>query len=73
MLLNLALEYVDTINRQEKPVIESSFERVLQMESFTVTDQIFSKSIKYSSEACCEQNMPFDHDTLIKIRNNMVK
>ena len=38
MLLNLALEYVDAINRKEKPVIESAFERVLQIESFSTTD-----------------------------------
>jgi hypothetical protein len=29
MILNLTLEYVEAINRKEKPVIESSFERVL--------------------------------------------
>jgi hypothetical protein len=34
MLLNLALEYVDAINRKEKPIIEAAFERVLQIESF---------------------------------------
>ena len=29
MILNLTLEYVEAINRKEKPVIEQSFERVL--------------------------------------------
>jgi hypothetical protein len=43
------------------------------MESFTVTDQIFSQSIQDLAAACCEQNMPFEHETLVKIRNKMVK
>jgi len=29
MILNLTLEYIEAINRKEKPVIEQSFERVL--------------------------------------------
>jgi len=41
MLLGLALEYIDALNNREIPVVLSSFERVVQVESRRVTEKLF--------------------------------
>lgn len=43
MLLGMALEYVEALNNKEIPVVLSSFERVVQVESRRVTEKLFEE------------------------------
>ena len=45
MLLGLALDYVECLNRQEPPVVQTAFERVVSIESERVVEQLYEKSI----------------------------
>jgi hypothetical protein len=41
MFLGLALEYIDALNSKEIPVVMTSFERVVQVESRRFTEKLF--------------------------------
>jgi len=43
MLLGMALEYIEALNNKEVPVVLSSFERVVQVESRRVTEKLFEE------------------------------
>ena len=43
MLLGLALEYVDALNSKDVPVVMTSFERVVQVESRRFTEKLFEE------------------------------
>ena len=43
MLLGLALEFVEALNNKEVPVIMSSFERVVQVESRRFTEKMYEE------------------------------
>ena len=55
MLLGLALEYVECLNNQESPVIETAFERVVSIESERVVEQLYQRSV-----ANIHKNFDFD-------------
>ena len=46
MLLNLAMEYVESLNKNVAPVISSSFERVVQIESERFVEQLYDEAIQ---------------------------
>ena len=41
MFLGLALEYIDALNNKDIPVVMTSFERVVQVESRRFTEKLF--------------------------------
>lgn len=43
MFLGLALEYLEALNNKEVPVVLSSFERVVQVESRNFTEKLFEE------------------------------
>jgi hypothetical protein len=45
MLLGLALEYADSFNRGEAPVIMSAFERVVSIESDRFLEQLYEETL----------------------------
>lgn len=45
MLLGLALEYVDCLNRQETPIVMHCFERVVSIESERFVEQLYDETI----------------------------
>ena len=60
MLLNLALEYVDQINRGEVLTILPSFDKVVQIEAQDFSEQLFETiRLKILKDARPEI-MPFD-------------
>jgi|TARA_B110000285_G_C14572496_1_gene358514 hypothetical protein len=42
------------------------------MESFTVTDQIFAELAIEAKESCTVEKMPFETESLIKIRKDLI-
>ena len=46
MLLNLALEFVESFNRGEAPVVLSSFERVVSIESDRFLDILYERALE---------------------------
>jgi len=45
MLLGLALEYVDCLNRQEPVIVMQCFERVVSIESERFVEQLYDETI----------------------------
>ncbi len=43
------------------------------MESFTVTDEIFARLASDAKDACSTDKMPFEIETLTKIRHSLIK
>ena len=60
MLLGLALEYVDALNHHDTPVILTSFERVVQVESRRFTEKLFEEITNKVRVTCDENLMPFE-------------
>jgi len=46
MLLNFALEFVESFNRGEAPVVLSSFERVVSIESDRFLDILYERALE---------------------------
>lgn len=69
MLLGLALEYVDALNNKSIPVVLSSFERVVQVESRRFTEKLFEEVINRIKAATDESLMPFEEEDLQEILN----
>ena len=64
MLLALALEYVDAINSNDTPTINSCFRRVIQAEAHKFTDAIFEEASRACRQAADEALMPLEEDEL---------
>lgn len=72
MLLGLALEYLDALNNKEVPVILSSFERVVQVESRRFTEKLFEEVTAKLAQVCDESLMPFEEEDLDQIYRDIV-
>ncbi len=73
MLLGLAIEYVEALNNKEIPVVLSSFERVVQVESRRFTEKLFEEVTNKIRQNCDEQLMPFEEEDLNMIQNDIIE
>ena len=67
MLLNLALDYVDTLNSGQAVHILSAFERVVLIESERFCEKLFESIKTRISQDCASHLMPFNSEELMKI------
>jgi hypothetical protein len=66
MLLNLAMEYVDTLNQNETLYIVPTFEKVVQIESERFSEKLFESIKDKIAKDCGVSRMPFEHEELLK-------
>ena len=64
MLLALALEYVDAINSNDTPTVNSCFRRVIQAEAHKFTDAVIEEASRDCRQAADEALMPIEEDDL---------
>jgi len=64
MLLNLAMEFVDSLNSNQTVHILPAFERVVLIESERFSEKLFESIKNKISKDCAKQRMPFDKDEM---------
>ena len=67
MLLNLAMEFVDSLNQNATVHILPAFERVVLIESERFSEKLFESIKNKVARDCAHQRMPFDLDELYKM------
>lgn len=73
MLLNLAMEFVDSLNANQTVNIEASFERVVLIESERFSEKLFESIKSKIAKDCAKQRMPFDRDELFRMQARVIK
>jgi len=72
MLLNLALELVESLNKQETPSLVTSFERVVAIESQRISQRLFEDVVKRINENCDEKLMPYEEELIDEMQQEIV-
>ena len=74
MFLNLAMEYVDSLNQKDWSLqVLSSFEKVVQIESERFSEKLFESIRDKIAKDCGPNRMPFYHDDLLSRQSRMIK
>lgn len=66
MLLGLALEFVDSLNSEEAPVVNQCFDRVVSIESERITEHLYEEIIErinkhFNFQPLTDTKLPFDN------------
>lgn len=64
MLLNLAMEYVESLNQNQTVVVLPAFERVVLIECERFSEKLFESIKSKISRDCSRQRMPFEIEEL---------
>ena len=73
MLLNLAMEYIESLNRNEMVTIMPAFERVVLIESERFSEKLFESIKSKIARDCSPQRMPFETEELEKMQSRLIK
>lgn len=73
MLLNLAMEYVESLNQNQTVMVLPAFERVVLIECERFSEKLFESIKSKISRDCSRQRMPFDTEDLIKMQSRVIK